>query len=87
MEPPKKRPRKLSVSLPPAKKFTWNSPYNKEKDVSISSKELGDGASSRVYFGTMDGKTVAVKKLKGYMCAQGASFVKAHEKFLSLSYN
>jgi len=35
----------------------------------------------------MDGKKVAVKKLKGYSCAQGASFVKAYEKFLSISHS
>jgi len=87
MEPPKKRPKKLNVALPPPRTFTWNSRYNKEKEVSTSSTELGDGASSRVYLGLMDGKKVAVKKLKGYSCAQGASFVKAYEKFLSISHS
>jgi len=86
MDPPKKRPRKLNVALPPPRSFTWNSPYNKEKDVSVSSTELGDGASSRVYLGTMDGNRVAIKKLKGYSCAQGAAFVKAYENFLSMPH-
>ena len=57
--------------------------YNKEKCVTVSSTELGDGASSRVYLGTVDGEKVAVKKLKGYLCNQGAAFLKAYEKFVS----
>ena len=78
MEPPKKRVRKFNVTLPPSRTFIWDSPYNKEKHVTVSSTELGDGASSRVYLGTMDGKTVAIKKLKGY---------KAYEKFVSIPHN
>ena len=84
MEPPKKRVRKFNVILPPPRNFVWDSPYNKEKCVTMSSTELGDGASSRVYLGTMDGKKVAVKKLKGYSYNQGAAFVKAYEKFVSI---
>ena len=87
MEPPKKRVRKLNVTLPPPRTFIWDSPYNKEKYVTVSSTELGDGASSRVYLGTMDGKKVAVKKLKCYSCNQGAAFVKAYEKFVSIPRN
>lgn len=49
--------------------LVWDSPYNKEKCVNVSSTELGDGASSRVYLGTMDGKKVAVK---GYSCKLGS---------------
>jgi len=45
MEPPKKHVRKLITTLPPPRAFVWDSPYNK---VSISSVELGNGASSRL---------------------------------------
>ena len=55
--------------------------------VIVSSTELGDGASSRVYLGTMDGKKVAIKKLKCYSCSQGAAFVKAYEKFVSIPHH
>ena len=81
MEPPNKRVRKFNITLSPPRAFVWDSPYNKDKCVTVSSTELGDGASSRVYLGTMDSKTVAVKKLKGYSCNQGAAFVKAYENF------
>jgi len=37
-----------------------------------------------VYLGTLNGKKVAIKKLKGYSCNQGAAFVKAYEKFASM---
>ena len=85
MEPPKKRIRKFNITVPPPPlTFVWNSPFNKEKEVSISSVELGDGATSRVYLGTMNGKTVAIKKFKSYSCSQGAVFVKAYEKFVSM---
>ena len=85
MEPPKEHIRKFNITvLPPPLTFVWNSPFNKEKEVSISSAELGDGATSRVYLGTMNDKTVAIKKFKGYSCNQGAVFVKAYEKFASM---
>ena len=48
---------------------------------------MGDGASSRLYLGTMDSKMVAVKKLEGYSCNQGATFVKAYEKFVSIPHH
>jgi len=64
MEAPRKR-RKLSF-YPPQQSvlIVWNSPNNKEGKVTISATELGDGATSKVYLGEMDGKVVAVKSLK-----------------------
>ena len=67
MEAPKKR-RKLSVRIPQQQaSFVWDSPFNKKGKVIISSTELGDGATSRVYLGEMDGKMVAVKKLRVHL--------------------
>lgn len=51
----------------------------------MSSTEIGDGVSSRVYLGTMKDKHVAIKKLKGYSNNQGALFVKSYEKFLYIN--
>ena len=57
MEPLKKHHRRISVLVPPSiKEYLWESPYNKEGKVKISLDELGDGASSRVFVGEMNGK-------------------------------
>ena len=51
MEVPKKR-RKLSINIPQQPTvFVWESPFNKEGEVTVSTTELGDGATSRVYLG------------------------------------
>ena len=78
MEAPKKR-RKLSINIPqqPAP-FVWESPFNKEGKVIISTTELGDGATSRVYLGEMDGKMVAVKKFKVYLSHHASLLVNAY---------
>ena len=80
METARKR-RKLSFH-PPQRSvpFLWDSPYNKEGKVTLSTTELGDGATSRVYLGEMDGKAVAVKKLKMFLPQYAPSLVKAYEK-------
>jgi len=80
MEVPRKR-RKLAFHPPKQPvPFLWESPYNKEGKVKISETELGDGATSRVYLGEMDGKMVAVKKLKLYMPKQAPLLINAYEK-------
>ena len=61
MEPPKKRIRKINIALPCQNAFVWESPYNMEGKIVMSSTEIGDGASSRVYLGTMKDKRVAIK--------------------------
>ena len=62
MEPPKRRIRKISITLPCQKEFIWESPYNLEGEIIMSTAEIGDGASSRVYLGTMKDKQVAVEE-------------------------
>ena len=78
MEPPRKRIRKISITLPCRKEFVWESPYNMEGEIVMSTTEIGDGASSRVYLGTTKDKQVAIKKLKGFSNNQSASFVKSY---------
>ena len=71
MEPPKKRPRRINVTLPSHKSFVWESPYNMEGKITVSlTNEVGDGASSTVYVGTLNCREFAVKKLKGYSYSQ-----------------
>jgi len=56
MDVPRKR-RKFSFEVPQQPEpFLWESPFNKEGKVTVLSNELGDGATSRVYLGEMDGK-------------------------------
>ena len=41
--------------LPPQEQFMWESPYNLEGKIVVSvANEVGDGATSRVYVGTMN---------------------------------
>ena len=69
------------MTLPSHKPFVWENPiiwrespynmegkpYNMEGKIAVSlTNEVGDGASSRVYVGTMNCREFAVKKLMGY---------------------
>ena len=69
-EPLRKRPRKrLIVNLTMSASlcsFEWCSVYNLDENINCSKVEIGDGATSRVYLGDIDGKKVAVKQLKCY---------------------
>ena len=86
MEVPKKR-RKISVSVPQQPiPFVWDSPFNKEGKVTVSSTELGDGATSRVYLGEMNGKKVAVKKLKAYSSQYAPALINAYENSFHLQH-
>ena len=87
MEPPKKRHRRISLLVPPSiKEHQWESPYNKEGKVKISLDELGDGASGRVFVGEMNGKRVAVKRLKGYAPQHATALVQVYEQFFHLDH-
>ena len=87
MEPPKKCHRRISLLMPPSiKEYQWESPYNKEGKVKISLDELGDGASSRVFVGEMNGKRVAVKSLKGYAPQHATALVQVYEQFFHLDH-
>jgi len=80
MEVPRKR-RKLAFHPPQQPvPFLWESPHNKEGKVNITTTELGDGATSRVYLGEMSGKMVAVKKLKLYLPQQAPLLIDAYKK-------
>ena len=87
MEPPKKRPKRITSLVPPStKEFQWENPCNKEGKVKIFSDELGDGASSRVFLGEMNGKRVAIKHLRGYAPQHPATLVKVYEQFFHLDH-
>ena len=47
--------RRIRVPLPKVNTFVWDSPFNMEGKIAISNEELGDGATSRVYVGTIEG--------------------------------
>ena len=66
--------------------FNWVSKYNLEGKVTKSGKELGDGASSRVYLGSWNGTMIAIKELKMYVPRLASSFVKAYETLFNLSH-
>ena len=56
-----------------------------EGKITVSlTNEVGDGASSRVYVGTMNCREFAVKKLKGYSYSQASSLVKSYEQYLHM---
>ena len=73
------------MTLPSHKSFVWESPYNMEGKITVSlTNEVGDGAGSRVYVGTMNCREFAVKKLKGYSYSQASSLVKSYEQYLHM---
>ena len=84
MEPPKKHCKRITpLAPPPVKNFEWESPYS---EVTATSNELGDGASSRVYLIEIKGKPVAVKRLKAYSPHNTAMLVKVYEQFFHLHH-
>ena len=48
--------------------------------------EIGDGATSRVYLGSINGKRVAVKLLKNYSVRFASVLVKTYEPLLKLQH-
>ena len=87
MEPPSTKKQRIKVPLPKVSKFLWNSPYNMEVKIAVSTKELGDGATSRVYVGsTNSGNKLAVKRLKGYSVMYARTLVDTYEKFLYMCH-
>ena len=86
MEVPRKG-RKISLSIAQQQApFIWDSPFNKEGQFTVSTTKLGDGASSRVFLGEMNGKKVAVKKLKAYSLHFAPALVDAYEKYFHLQH-
>jgi len=86
--PPSKRSRKrLSVNFataPNVFKFEWISEWDLDGKLNRSEVEIGDGATSRVYFGDMDSKQVAVKQLKCYSLRLAPVLVKIYEPLFNL---
>ena len=64
---PASKKRRISITLPQStarETDDWKSRYNFETKVENCNIEVGDGATSRVYKDNLDGRMVAVKKLK-----------------------
>ena len=79
--------RRIKVPLPKVSEFSWNSPFNMEGKISVSTEELGDGATSRVYVGsTPSGNKLAIKHLKGYSVMYARNLVDTYEKFLHMRH-
>ena len=76
MEPPSTKKRRIKVPLPKISDFSWNSSFNMEGKISVSTQELGDGATSRVYVGSISGHSnkLAVKRLKGYSVVYACTY-------------
>ena len=73
--------RKIKVHLPKVSEFSWNSPYNIQGKISVSTEELGDGGS------TNSGNKLAVKHLKVYSVMYACTLVDTYEKFLYVSFS
>lgn len=87
MEPPSMKKRRIKVPLPKVLEFSWNSPFNLEGKITLSTRELGDGATSRVYEGSnTSGNKLAVKRLKGYSVTYARTLVDTYEKFLYMRH-
>ena len=78
--------RRIRVPLPKVNTFVWDSPFNMEGKIAISNEELGDGATSRVYVGTIEDQKLAVKRLKGYLPNHARTLIDTYEKFLHLHH-
>ena len=53
----------------------------------MSQHEVGDGATSRVYVGTLDGVTVAVKQLKLHTPRLASALIQAYEQLFKLKHD
>ena len=74
---PGAKKRRLMFALPTiSPKESWTSEFNLDDKVETSQKEVGDGASSRVYIGRLHGMTVAVKQLKCYSPRLASGLIK-----------
>ena len=61
---PVTKKKRLSFTLPTIEPIVnWSSEFNLDGKMEISQKEVGDGATSQVYVGSLHGMTDAVKQL------------------------
>ena len=65
----------------------WISGFNLEWRIRTSQNEVGDGATSRVYVGTLDGITVAVKQLRGYSPRLAPALIQAYDQLFNLKHD
>ena len=65
----------------------WRSRFNLDGKVTKSSDEVGDGGSSRVYKGSLEGKIVAVKQLKLYSPRYASTLIAAYDGTFDLAHN
>lgn len=87
MEVPSSKKRRIRAPLLKVSTFMWNSPFNMEEKVAISSEEIGDGATSRVYVGTIEDQRLAVKRLEGYSSHCVPTLVEdTYEKFIHMHH-
>ena len=85
---PVTKKRRLAFTLPTiAPQENWSSEFNLDGKVETSQIEVGDGASSRVYVGSLHGMTVAVKQLKCYSPRLASCLIKAYEHVFHLRHD
>ena len=85
-QPPSKKKRFVTLPKVTSGLATWVSEYNLDGKVVKSQNEVGDGASSRVYKGTFNGDTVAVKQLKCYSPRLSSALIKVYERLFHLNH-
>ena len=88
-EPPIKKRRRFTVPklLSASSDCEWRSRFNLDGKVTKSSDEVGDGGSSRVYKGSLEGKIVAVKQLKLYSPRHASTLIAAYDGTFDLAHN
>jgi len=80
---PAPKHRKLPVpKLAASHNYQWKSKHNLEEKVMKSSEEVGDGGSSEVYKGSLEGKLVAVKELRAYAPRHASKLIAAYDELL-----
>lgn len=71
----------------PSPDLEWISKFNLDGKVTKSSDEVGDGGSSWVYKGSLEGKIVAVKQLKFYAPHHASTLIEAYDGIFNLAHS
>ena len=79
----------INVALLPVAppKESWTSTFDLEDKEETSQQKVGDGASSKVYNGSFNGMTVAVKQLKSYSPQFSTGLIKSYEPLFHLKHD
>ena len=85
-QPPRKRRKFTMPKLVTVRDSDWKSRFNLEQKVTKTNEEVGDGGSSRVYKGYVEGKIVAVKELKLYSPRHASSLIAAYDGIFDLAH-